>query len=202
MKPLRDRASEGRANPKGIPYLYLATREKTAILEVRPWIGSYVSVGQFKLRGDCLLVDCSRYPGEVPFYFKEPNAAERERAVWIAIDRAFAEPTTREDDVADYAATQIIAEVFKREGFDGIVYKSNFGKDSYNIVLFNIEAADLINCAVCRVGKVDIEYDERDSRYFIPKHYPTLAKAKGQTLAGRAKKKEKETPANAVQGSS
>jgi RES domain-containing protein len=30
MKPLRDRAREGRANPKGIPYLYLATHAKAA----------------------------------------------------------------------------------------------------------------------------------------------------------------------------
>ncbi len=44
MKPLRDRASEGRANPKGIPYLYLATKEETAISEVRPWIGSFISL--------------------------------------------------------------------------------------------------------------------------------------------------------------
>jgi hypothetical protein len=34
MKPLRDRATDGRANPKGIPCLYLATTEKTAILDL------------------------------------------------------------------------------------------------------------------------------------------------------------------------
>lgn len=49
MKPLRDKASEGRANPKGIPYLYLATTKEAPMSEVRPWIGSDISVGQFKL---------------------------------------------------------------------------------------------------------------------------------------------------------
>src|SRR5258708_31702309 len=43
MKPLRDRAREGRANPKGIPYLYLATDQDTAVAERRPWGGSDVS---------------------------------------------------------------------------------------------------------------------------------------------------------------
>lgn len=36
MKPLRDRAREGRANPKGIPYLYVSTHRETALAEVRP----------------------------------------------------------------------------------------------------------------------------------------------------------------------
>ena len=40
MKPLSDCATEGRANPAGIPILYLASSEQTAISEVRPWIGS------------------------------------------------------------------------------------------------------------------------------------------------------------------
>lgn len=47
MKPLRDSAREGRANPKGIPYLYIATDKETAMSEVRPWIGSIISAGCF-----------------------------------------------------------------------------------------------------------------------------------------------------------
>jgi hypothetical protein len=46
MYPLEYAANEGRANPKGIPYLYLATSKETAMSEVRPWMGSEVSVAQ------------------------------------------------------------------------------------------------------------------------------------------------------------
>ncbi len=49
MKPQIDRATEGRANPTGIPVLYLASSEQTAISEVRPWIGSELSVAQFRI---------------------------------------------------------------------------------------------------------------------------------------------------------
>jgi hypothetical protein len=74
MKPLRGQASEGRANAKGIPCLYLATRKETAMSEVRPWVGSYVSVGQFKLLRDIDIVDCSRnHATLVPYYFEEPR---------------------------------------------------------------------------------------------------------------------------------
>ncbi len=43
MKPQPKR--KRRPNPKGIPVLYLSTDPQTAIGEVRPWIGAYVSVG-------------------------------------------------------------------------------------------------------------------------------------------------------------
>ena len=49
MKPVAEYAREGRANSSGIPVLYLASTEKTAISEVRPWVGSEVSVAQFRV---------------------------------------------------------------------------------------------------------------------------------------------------------
>ena len=45
MKPLERIALEGRTNPKGIPYLYLSSKKETAMSEVRPWIGGYISLG-------------------------------------------------------------------------------------------------------------------------------------------------------------
>ena len=54
MKPLRNRACEGRANPRGIPYLYLSNRKETALTEVRPWLTSLISIAQFKTVRDLL----------------------------------------------------------------------------------------------------------------------------------------------------
>jgi hypothetical protein len=121
MKPLADRASEGRANPKGIPCLYLASNKETAMSEVRPWIGSYITVGQFKLLRDNEVIDCSRtHPAYgIPFHDDEPEPENRAEVIWSHIDLAFAEPTTRNDDTGDYASTQIIAELFKSAGFGG-----------------------------------------------------------------------------------
>jgi hypothetical protein len=55
---------------------------------------------------------------------------KRAEVVWSLIDVAFAQPITRNDDTGDYAATQIIAELFKSAGFGGIAYKSNYGKEA------------------------------------------------------------------------
>jgi len=146
MRPGPHAATEGRANPKGLPYLYLATDKETAMAEVRPPVGSYVSVGQFKTLRPLIIFDCSvEHNSRFSLYFEEPDVEERERAVWSDIDRAFSEPVTISDSCADYAPTQILSETFKREGYDGIAYKSKLGP-GFNVALFDLQAADIINC--------------------------------------------------------
>lgn len=50
IKPLMDRATEGRVNAKGIACLYLSTDRETSMTEVRPWPGALVSVARCVLR--------------------------------------------------------------------------------------------------------------------------------------------------------
>lgn len=171
MKPVPHSAREGRVNPKGIPCLYLATDKDTAMAEVRPWIGSYISVGQFKTLKDLVLVDCSvEHASGLRFiYFQEPSPAERERAVWAHIDQAFSEPVNPDESSADYAPTQILAEAFRSNGYDGLVYKSLLGK-GFNVALFDIHAADLVNCFLYQVKSVMFQFHQAANPYFIGKH--------------------------------
>jgi hypothetical protein len=125
MKPIRGRASEGRANPKGIPYLYLATNRDTALAEVRPWIDSFISVGRFKTLQELRLVNCTTDQQGFQFYLTEPPSEKRDESVWSDIDRAFAMPISPSDNIADYVPTQIIAELFKANNFDGVAYRSS-----------------------------------------------------------------------------
>lgn len=171
MKPLQDRAVEGRANPKGIPYLYLSTNRETAIAEVRPWLDAFVSVAQFKTLRDLTLVDFSMPDVKRTIhYFEEPGPEERQKAVWSDIDRAFSEPVTPNDNVADYVPTQILAEFFKMKGFDGIAYLSALG-EGYNIALFDLTSAELINCSLYRITDVKYESEEAANPNFVAKHY-------------------------------
>jgi len=167
MKPLPDRAWDGRANPRGIPCLYVATTKETAMAEVRPWVGSYVSVGQFRTHRELKVVDCGRSHEGFAFHFEEPDEAGRMDAVWRDIDRAFAEPMTRSDDQADYAPTQILAEVFKRAGLDGVVYRSTFGEDGFNLALFDPDVASLINCGLYEVKAMQPTFAEADQFYHV-----------------------------------
>ena len=167
MKPEQHTAQEGRANPKGIPYLYLATTKETAMSEVRPWIGSSISVGQLKVTRDLRVLDCSvnHGAGDV-FYFGEPSDDEKEQAVWTYIDREFSKPVTISEKTSDYVPTQIIAELFKNEGFDGIVYGSALAKGR-NVVLFDIDSAKIINCFLYKADKIDFSFSETANSYYL-----------------------------------
>lgn len=162
MKPLRHCASDGRANARGIPCLYLSCEKETAIAEVRPWMGSLVSVGQFRVTRQPKIIDCAQDYDKLPLYLEEPDSAERTRAVWANIDRAFSEPMTRADDSADYVPTQIIAELFKREGFDGIGYRSRLGGGGFNVALFNLDDADLVNCGLYGIKNINFDFSVED----------------------------------------
>ena len=174
MYPLKRAASDGRANPKGIPYLYLANTKETAMSEIRPWIGSEVSVAQFKTVKDLKIVDCSMNHSANPFYFDlergyyEPNDDEKEKAVWAHIDKAFSAPVTHNENQAYYAPTQIIAELFKNNDFDGVVYKSMLG-EGYNLTLFSLDSAEMLNCFLFEATKVKFKFEEAANPYFINK---------------------------------
>jgi hypothetical protein len=167
MTPLTDRAMEGRANPKGIPYLYTASDMETAIAESRASVGEPVSVGIFLTVRDLQVVDFSFGSAErIYFYFDEPDAEKRAAAVWHDIDRAFSLPVSRSDDAAGYVPTQIIAELFKQNGFDGICYGSSLGPGK-NVVLFNLDAAKIQGCCLYRVTKVDVEFEQESNPYVV-----------------------------------
>lgn len=173
MCPRTERATEGRANPKGIPCLYLASNRETALAEVRPWVGSYVSVGQFKIVRELKVVNCTTERKGFTFYFKEPSPKKREEAVWSDIDKAFSKPVTPTDDVADYVPSQVLSELFKSKGFDGIGYRSSLG-DGYNIALFDINSAEIINCFLYAVDGIKFDFSDMANPYYLSKHYKKM----------------------------
>lgn len=175
MKPRRSLAAEGRANAVGVPVLYLGTTVQTVISEVRPWVGAEVSVAQFELKRNLRALDLSRGHGQSSMDVltfdhllrgKPPSLEQREKAVWIDIDNAFSEPVTKSDDAGEYVPTQILAEVFRDAGYEAIVYKSQFGERGFNIVVFDPDDAEVINCAPYRVTGLDVSFKEIGSRWF------------------------------------
>lgn len=152
--PPRKKAVEGRLNPSGIPYLYLANNKETAIAEVRPWVGAYVSVAYFELLKDQLLIDLTK-----DFKIRaakkgrgQTSAQSLERMIWSQLNQSFSEPVSPDDKVSQYVHTQYMTEVFKAQGFDGVRYKSSLGEGGYNYLLFN---TDVLACLDGMVYKVE-----------------------------------------------
>lgn len=168
MKPLTDSAFEGRANPKGIPVLYLCTNKDAAMSEVRPWLGSMISLARLRITKDLRVVNCmSSLKREPHFLLEENQRLDADEIVWSGIDQAFTTPITRNDDTGEYVATQILAELFKDEGFDGIAYRSAFGKKSMNLALFDLDCAEVTGGQLFEVTSAKINFRERDNPYWV-----------------------------------
>jgi hypothetical protein len=174
MKPLRDSAREGRINPKGIPCLYLSDEEKTAMAETRPWIGSFVSLAHFVVLKTLRLVNCSEPRKRFSYIFRERHKpltpSEREEIAWGEISYAFSEPVTPTDLTAEYAPTQVLSDLFRHHGYDGIRYKSLLG-DGFNYALFDLDAAEVYSGQLHMVKTVRFEFDTHNNPYTAKKYY-------------------------------
>lgn len=167
MKPQRGSAHEGRVNPRGIPCLYAANNKETAVAEVRPWLGALVSVAQMGVVRPLRLVNCSEgHDKQFELYFDEPSPEERERSVWRAIGRAFSEPATPDPGVAEYVPTQVLAEYFRKNKYDGVIYKSKLGS-GFNLALFDLEALDVLDVRLYPVKAVQFEIGDVQNSYVV-----------------------------------
>jgi hypothetical protein len=91
---------------------------------------------------------------------KQTTPEEAIKTIWRWVDKDFSEPVDRNDNTADYVPTQIIAELFKTNGFDGIKYKSTFSNGK-NLALFDINSAKQIdNGKVIRVTNIDVDFKQ------------------------------------------
>jgi hypothetical protein len=88
---------------------------------------------------------------------REKPFDEIEKAIWADINDAFSKPAQRSDDSLDYIPTQILSELFKSNGIDGVAYKSSYGEAGYNIALFDLDAANVRDCYLCRVDDVSLK---------------------------------------------
>jgi RES domain-containing protein len=182
MKPQSGKAVEGRVNPKGLPCLYVASDPNTAVAETRPWKDEIVSVAELNITRDVTLVECHSFHEHtgVSTLLKLPMSSFDNRGikrgvkipyehikddVWTRIDKSFSEPTTRTDDLADYVPTQVIAEAFKNERYDGVVYKSQLSEKGVNIAFFNPAVAKVIDIMLYKVTDIKIEAKRCDESY-------------------------------------
>ena len=154
MKPLPYSAHEGRVNPKGIPCLYMATDNNTAMTEVCPQAASILTVAKMVLTCDVIVVDCTC---DSSFELKDETPERLERNAWYCINEAFPLPSLKEDALADYAPTQYPAGVFRESGFGGIMYRSAVGSGN-NVALFDLKAARVSGRQLHDGKKISIEF--------------------------------------------
>jgi hypothetical protein len=139
-------------------------------------MGSFVSRGDFIVLRELRLVNCCEPRQRLTHIFLEaphfrvPDPPEREKIAWGEISYAFSEPVTPTDMTAEYAPTQILSDLFRHHGYDGIRYKSLLGP-GYNYALFDLDAADLYSCQLHEVKNIRFEFDTYSNPYVTMKYY-------------------------------
>jgi len=138
--PPKRLASHGRANPAGIPYLYLGSRPETAAAEIRPHTGELVCVADFTVASPLRAIDL-RNPRRLvsPFLLADASAIGQLRADIPFLERLGEEltrPVLPSGAAIDYIPSQYLCEFIKKCGYDGVVYRSSVG-DGINLALFD-----------------------------------------------------------------
>jgi len=135
----RNKANEGRMNPRGKSYFYVAEDKDTPLAEIRATNGDHVLIGEFKTKKTLNVIDWT-YPTIAKRLY---DIFEEEYNPHAAIYRdflsCFANEVTKiqneKDNKLMYIPTQLIAEYVRMCGYDGIRYGSSVGRGD-NIVLF------------------------------------------------------------------
>ncbi|WP_176344855.1 RES domain-containing protein [Priestia aryabhattai] len=145
--PPADLATAGRANPRGISYLYCALDEPTCIAEIRPWKGAKVTVAHIRPKKKLKLVGLFRATIS-PFEFESPYEILEIDKILSSFIQELSTPVDPAKSEIEYVPTQYITELIKSKRYDGILFDSAMGPGN-NLVLFDendveIKAIDTI----------------------------------------------------------
>ena len=165
--PPAAKASAGRANRAGQQVLYCADEEKTAIAEVRPPRGYYVSVGSFALNREVRILDLTKERPEINPFVTETLKWEVEiESLLNAFAEEMSRPLERDEDQTHYVPCQALAEFIKNAKFDGIRYPSALNPDGHNIILFDPGVADFRDSKLVTITEVSLAYEEDNTPTF------------------------------------
>jgi len=153
-------ASHGRANPAGIPYLYLASTNATAISEIRPHTGEIACVADFRTPPGLRLIDLRRPRKMVsPFLLEDAEDIAKMRSDLPFLERLGDEltrPVVPQSAAIDYTPSQYLCEFIKKCGYDGVIYRSSVS-DGINLALFSPSKAQAIAVTQYHVTRVSMD---------------------------------------------
>jgi hypothetical protein len=116
-------AEAGRMNRPGVSVLYLASEIETALAEIRPHPRHMISVGGFRARRSLRV---ARFDLPIRNFSSSDHRLELFALIYH-IDSLLSLPIIPEER-RRYAATQLLADVLIRHGFEGVTYRSSVGE--------------------------------------------------------------------------
>lgn len=167
LSPARELATAGRANPPGIPYLYLCDNKETVLYEIRAAYLDEVTIAYFKLNqisnDPVIISDFTEIPSLFFTNAKESEITNQIKSTLLKqkISKDLSRPLRRYDSDLDYIPTQFICEfirIFTNVG--GIKFRSSLHKSGNNIVIFDQNKMQCINRQKVKITNVNIKSKE------------------------------------------
>lgn len=154
--------SYGRANPPGIPYLYLGSIPETAVSEIRPHTGETATIAEFLLPQDLIIADLREPRRHVsPFVLSDTIDIGKMRADIPFLERLgqeLTQPVLPKSAVLDYIPSQYLCEFIKKIGFHGVIYNSSVS-EGINLALFYPALAVGCSTSQVTVRKVTVQIE-------------------------------------------
>jgi RES domain-containing protein len=158
--PPVEKAFAGRANVQGQCVLYCADQERTAIAEVRPPLGYYVSVGEVLLKREVRILDLAKETeGINPFITESLSWHVQIRSLLAAFAEEMSRPLERDDDTTHYLPCQKLAEFIRENKYDGVRYPSAVCPGGTNLVLFDSNIGDVSVSRIAKITELTLEYE-------------------------------------------
>ena len=159
--PPKEKASHGRANPIGIPYLYLASDSLTAVSETHPHTGEVVSIAEFEVDKDVDLIDLrSPKVSASPFDLADSDEIDTyslrsDIRLLELLGKELSIPILPDAAALNYIPTQYLCELIKNCGYEGVIYGSAMG-EGMNLALFDLSKANAKVVGESTVSKVKV----------------------------------------------
>lgn len=151
-------ASAGRANPQGIPFLYLSNDIETTFYEVKALFLDAISTGTFISNRPLRIVDFTQKGSPFDSEYSSIKIGIISELILKSISKDLSRPMRRGDTDFEYIPTQFICEYIKYSNkVDGVAFKSSL-HNGINYVIFNpndFECQD--NVQLHLINKVVIE---------------------------------------------
>jgi hypothetical protein len=142
----------GRANPLGIPYLYLSDNPETVLYEVRASYLDELTVGVFHLKEKFKSVKIVDFTEDTPLFQENVSRIIKAKLLRDKISRDLSKPMRRYDSEIEYIPTQFICEFIRiYTGASGIRFSSSLHPTGKNIVMFDQE---LMECKQVFLKKI------------------------------------------------
>jgi hypothetical protein len=159
-KPPLESTTPGRANPVGIPYLYVSESKETTLYETRVALHEGITIAKFVATETLNVVSLKNITEYGPFELRDRGFTMNEfvlvRPYLLRLEHELSKPVRKQDVHLDYLPTQYLCEFIKSKGFEGVEYRSAMNAKGYNLAIFNDRKLECVDTVFDRIN--DLTY--------------------------------------------